>query len=120
VYFAASLASLLTAVCHGQEASSSGRTTNAMDKATCEKQLNMIYEAIQEYQKAKHDLPNWLSDLVPEFLYDSRILTCPFIQKTGDARSSRKGILDIVFSDQYTSYSFEFCRSNLPPHQWGG
>ena len=95
-------------------------STNLADKAECEKQLNKIFEAIQEYQRQKGKLPDWLSDLEPEFISDPKGVICPVVLRTGDLKSWRKGILDVVLSDVRTSYSYEFCLSNVPPRQWAG
>ena len=32
------------------------------------KNLKVIYDAIQAFEADHHDLPNWLSDLVPQYL----------------------------------------------------
>ncbi len=44
---------------------------------SCAANLRRIYAAIIEYEKDKGKLPDWLSDLVPEYLGE-KMLLCPF------------------------------------------
>src|SRR5262245_26473072 len=83
-------------------------TTDPADKEACQVQLNLIFEAIQEYRR-QHDnaLPGKLSELTPEFIRDPRILICPFLHKTGGLRAWRREIRELAF-DPGTSYSYEF------------
>jgi len=46
------------------------------DMQTCAANLHKIYAAIKEYEKDKGKLPEWLSDLVPDYL-SSEQLFCP-------------------------------------------
>ncbi|HEX4646733.1 MAG TPA: hypothetical protein VH598_14100 [Verrucomicrobiae bacterium] len=74
------------------------------EKDECVKHLTTIYEAIQAYQADHKDIPNWLSDLVPQYISDPSILICPAVKRTGQA--------EIAFlSDPKisTSYLYEFC-----------
>jgi hypothetical protein len=41
----------------------------AEEKEACTRNLKVIYDAIQAYQFDHKDLPNWLSDLVPDYPY---------------------------------------------------
>ena len=43
---------------------------------TCAENLKKIYTAIKKYEKDKGKLPDWLSDLVPDYL-SSKTLLCP-------------------------------------------
>jgi len=45
--------------------------------------LRQIYQAIQAYREKKGELPNWLSDLVPDFLPDPKVLMSPVELRTG-------------------------------------
>ena len=47
------------------------------EKDPCIKNLKAINEAIQACQADHKDLPNWLSDLVPQYLPDPNVLVCP-------------------------------------------
>jgi hypothetical protein len=83
--------------------------TNAPSLATeekrgCTKNLKLIYEAIQAFQVDHHDLPNWLSDLVPHYLADPNVLICPVCRRTGETE-------DPPLADPKlpSSYLFEFC-----------
>src|SRR5437763_17178935 len=49
----------------------------AQEKEDCTKNLKLIYDAIQAYQKDHKELPNWLSELVPDYLSDANVLICP-------------------------------------------
>lgn len=53
------------------------------EKQACVKNLKLIYDAIQAFQADHQDLPNWLSDLVPEYLEDANVLICPACRRTG-------------------------------------
>src|SRR5580765_631422 len=53
------------------------------EKEACTKNLKTIYLAIQAYQLEHKELPNWLSDLVPQYLPDSKVLICPVCRRTG-------------------------------------
>ena len=90
-------------------------TTNSADREACQRQLNIIYSAIQAYQKKKQELPEWLSDLVPKFIHNPNFLTCPFVVHTGNLRKYRKEYMSPVFSDPAAcSYAYEFCTVPIP------
>jgi hypothetical protein len=76
----------------------------AEDKDGCIRNLKLIYQAIQAYRVDHKDLPNWLSDLVPQYISDANVLICPVCKRTGQAETS-------VLSDPKipSSYFFEFC-----------
>ncbi len=56
------------------------------------------------------DLPNWLSDLVPQYISDVNVLICPVSKRTGQMESG-------ALSDPRlpSSYLFEFCPVPLGP-----
>jgi hypothetical protein len=90
----------------------------AEDKETCTRNLKVIYDAIQAYQFDHKDLPNWLSDLVPDYLSDANVLICPVCRRTG--RTEQPPLADPKLA---CSYVFEFCpvpigaaRSGETPH----
>jgi len=73
------------------------------EKAGCIRNLKTIYDAIQSYRADHKDIPNWLSDLVPQYLPDSSVLICPLCKRTGQIET---GILaDPRIS---SSYLYEF------------
>jgi hypothetical protein len=76
----------------------------AQDKEGCIRNLKTIYAAIQAYEKDKKDLPNWFSDLVPEYLPDVTVLMCPVSRRTG--KTEPPGLADPKVA---SSYLFEFC-----------
>lgn len=39
--------------------------------------LQELYAGIKAYQKSHGDIPNWLSDLVPQYIAKTNILICP-------------------------------------------
>src|SRR5271170_5730672 len=53
------------------------------EKEDCTRNLKIIYDAIKAYENDNKDLPNWLSDLVPQYLNDANILICPACRRTG-------------------------------------
>jgi hypothetical protein len=74
------------------------------DKNACIKNLKVISQAIQAYQADHKDLPNWLSDLVSQYLPDTNVLICPVCRRTGAAEGPPLGDPKIA-----CSYLFEFC-----------
>ena len=74
------------------------------EKEACTKNLKVIYAAIQAYQLDHKDIPNWLSDLVPDYLSDVNVLVCPVCRRTGEVEAQR--LADPKIS---SSYLFEFC-----------
>jgi hypothetical protein len=76
----------------------------AEEKESCTRNLKVIYDAIQAYQFDHKDLPNWLSDLVPDYLTDGNVLICPVCRRTG--RTENPPLADPKLA---CSYIFEFC-----------
>jgi hypothetical protein len=73
------------------------------DKEGCIRNLKVIYQAIQLYQMDHKDIPNWLSDLVPQYL-DANALICPACKRTGQIESSA-----LADPKLPCSYLYEFC-----------
>ncbi len=69
--------------------------------------LRVIYQAIQAYRQKHGDMPNWLSDLVPDFISDTNILMSPVELRTG--RSVLWGYGDPKVR---SSYIYEFNQSD--------
>jgi len=82
----------------------SSQPTAAQEKEACSRNLKRIYEAIQAYETDHKSLPNWLSDLVPQYLNDANLLICPVCRRTG--RTESPHLADPKIS---SSYLFEFC-----------
>ncbi len=61
---------------------------DADEKDDCVRNLKLIFAAIQAYKFDHKDLPNWLSDLVPQYLADTSVLICPVTKRTGDIEIS--------------------------------
>ena len=74
------------------------------DKQACMENLKQIYQAIQAFEADRKDLPNWLSDLVPQYLPDANMLVCPVCRRTGKIESPPLSDPRIP-----SSYLFEFC-----------
>lgn len=91
-------------------------STNAEDRVACQRQLNRIYGAIQEYQKRTQKLPVWLSDLTPDFIHDPDVLVCPYVNKTGNKKKWREQFNQVpVFGDPAVcTYAYEFCTQAIP------
>jgi len=79
------------------------------DREACRKNLEMIYKAIQYYRADHKDLPAWLSDLVPKYIKDPNVLTCPVVRRTGTVETF--GIEDPRIS---TAYTYEFADTPIP------
>ena len=74
------------------------------EKKACIKNLKTIYDAIQAFQDEHRDLPDWLSDLVPQYLPDANVLICPVCRRTGQTEAAPLADPNIP-----CSYLFEFC-----------
>jgi hypothetical protein len=74
------------------------------ERVECTRNLKQIYAAIQAYQLKYQHLPNWLSDLVPEFLPDANVLVCPVCRRTGQTEGP-----PLADPKLPCSYLFEFC-----------
>jgi 5-hydroxyisourate hydrolase-like protein (transthyretin family) len=70
-----------------------------MTKATDKEHMLAIWKALMDYKKAHGKLPDYLSDLVPEYLPDKSVLMSP-VQD-----DNRQGGMDPKFA---SSYSYEF------------
>jgi hypothetical protein len=76
----------------------------AEEKEACTRNLKVIYDAIQAYQVDHKELPNWLSDLVPQYISDANVLICPVSKRTGEIESSELADPKIP-----SSYLYQFC-----------
>lgn len=73
------------------------------EKESCTRNLKTIYQAVQAYQLDHKDLPNWLSDLVPQYLPDDNVLICPVCWRTGQTEAA-----PLADPKLPSSYLFEF------------
>src|ERR1041385_6566175 len=73
------------------------------ERDTDRQHLQRIYKAISAYYKDHHDLPDWLSDLVPKYLPDANDPISPVEKRTG--KSVLYGRDDPKL---HTSYIYEF------------
>jgi hypothetical protein len=78
------------------------------EKENCIRNLKIIYEAIQNYRTEHKDIPNWLSDLVPKYLNDANVVTCPVCKRTGQTEIS-----SLADPKMPCSYLYEFCPLQL-------
>ncbi|HEY6227089.1 MAG TPA: hypothetical protein VI282_08210 [Verrucomicrobiae bacterium] len=85
------------------------------DRDACRKNLETIYKAIQSYRRDHKDLPSWLSDLVPKYVKDPNILTCPASRRTG--KVDTLGTEDPRIS---TTYLYQFSDGPIPKVVPGG
>ncbi|HOX56111.1 MAG TPA: hypothetical protein P5205_04895 [Candidatus Paceibacterota bacterium] len=81
-----------------------GAKRGTEEKQACIKNLKAINGAIRAFQAEHHDLPNWLSDLVPQYLDDLNVLICPVCRRTG--QSLARPMADPKLP---SSYVFMFC-----------
>jgi len=49
----------------------------------CREHFKEICQAIEKFKADKGDIPNWLSDLYPDYLQDESLLICPVDPKQG-------------------------------------
>jgi hypothetical protein len=78
--------------------------TQQAEREGCIRNLKVIYDAIQAYQMDHKDIPNWLSDLVPQYLSDANVLLCPVCKRTGATEAP-----PLADPNLPCSYLFEFC-----------
>ncbi len=91
-------------IAFSQESPSVQETNAVSESEFCKANLSKIYEAIKAYEKDHKDLPNWLSDLVPDYVADVNVLTCPVCKRTGKTEGPPLADPKIA-----ASYLFEFC-----------
>jgi hypothetical protein len=88
------------------------RTTDPQHRQACQRNLTRIFDALGQYEERYAKLPNWLSDLYPEFLSDRDVFVCPYVAKTGDLSQWRKGLSAGPGKSEKgppTYYHYEFC-----------
>jgi hypothetical protein len=74
------------------------------EKEACVSNLKTIYTAIETYERDHKALPNWLSDLVPQYLPDVNALVCPVCRRTGQTEET-----SLADPQLPCSYLYEFC-----------
>jgi serine/threonine protein kinase/WD40 repeat protein len=74
------------------------------EKEECFTNMFKIYTAIMAYRKDHNQMPDWLSDLVPEYLSDTNCLICPTHARTGQTSDIAEAN-DLKLT---TSYIYEF------------
>lgn len=84
-------------------AATTGQTLEERELAIDKAHMRRIYNALQAYRHKYGQLPDWLSDLYPEFLTDTNLLMSPVELRTG--RSQLWGNTDPKMK---TSYVYEF------------
>jgi len=90
------------------------RTTDPEDMAGCEVNLTKISDALRQYREKHHQLPDGLSDLVPEFIHNRDVLVCPYVRKTGQLSVWQKRLKTQPGQDRLTYYYYEFCLAEYP------
>lgn len=92
----------------GENGSAETQLAAAEKDVDCQ-HLQRIYKAISAYYRDHQDLPNWLSDLVPQYLSDPNDLLSPVETRTG--KSVLYGRTDPKLR---TSYIYEFNAAPAP------
>ena len=77
------------------------------EKEACTRNLKTIYQALQAYQLEHKEVPNWLSDLIPQYLPGANVLMCPVCRRTGQTEGP-----PLADPNGACSYLFEF--NSLP------
>jgi hypothetical protein len=109
--FAAVLVAL--EISHAQERRPKA-TSDPAHRQLCQRNLTRIYDALDEYSQRYNKLPNWLSELTPDFISNPDVLFCPYVLKTGLLSEWRKRIQPGPGKDRRTSYHYEFCLEKAP------
>jgi hypothetical protein len=79
----------------------------AREREIDKQHLLKIFDALQAYRKDHGDLPNWLSDLLPDYLKDSQILISPVETRTGQSQ-----VFGYDDPKMHSSYVYEFCAAS--------
>ena len=93
------------------------RTTDPEHRQLCQRNLTRIFDALGQYVERYGTLPNWLSDVFPEFISDRDVLVCPYVAKTGQFFEWRKGLVQGPGKPSKgppTYYHYEFCLEKAP------
>lgn len=109
------LSVFLTVPCFASPEGEYGSNAAEPQKAACNKNLQKIYKAIQAYRADHKDLPNWMSELVPQYIEDKTLFICPSVKESGQPVTM--GIID---PNLKSSYIYEFCAQPIPGEIWGG
>jgi hypothetical protein len=83
-------------------------------KTQCQQNLRELYAGIEAYKKIHGDIPNWLSDLVPQHVSRTNVFVCP---TQIDTIATYPGLEDPRIR---TSYTYDFCSREVPNTVWGG
>jgi hypothetical protein len=86
------------------------------DSLKCRRQLNMVYGALRKFRQQNGSLPDWLSDLAPEYLHDSEVLECPFIRSSGMVKEWRASlrVFPVYDDPRRAYYGYEFIPMKIP------
>ncbi|MFH1741635.1 MAG: TlpA disulfide reductase family protein [bacterium] len=80
-----------------------GNPTERKEVESCKKNLRAISLALTDYRRDhNNELPNWLSDLFPQYLQDESVLLCP------DNPVAQTRRMDMADPKLTCSYLFEF------------
>jgi hypothetical protein len=90
------------------------RTKDPEYRAGCEVNLARISDALRQYREKHNQFPNWLSDLVPEFIHNREVLVCPYVRATGRLFEWRQKLNPQPGQDRLTYYYYEFCLEKYP------
>src|SRR5215471_19345093 len=70
--------------CAGADSKQVSVELTTKEKEDCTRNLQTIYKAIEAYRRDHKNIPNWFSDLVPDYLPDVNVLICPVCRRTGE------------------------------------
>jgi hypothetical protein len=105
-------------ICRAEEQANYRKgTTDPEHRQMCQQNLTRIFDALGQYVARYGALPNWVSDLVPEFISDRAVLVCPYVAKTGQFLEWRKGLVQgpgKPGKGPPTYYHYEFCLEKAP------
>ena len=82
-------------------------------KEMCTANLTRIGEAIEQYKNDHADVPNWLSDLYPDYLQDTHLLLCP-ADRSGGIAGAKDRFAGPKDPETLCSYAYMF----HPGMQW--
>ena len=81
-------------------------------RKTCSENLNLIFDALQQYSQDNGSYPSSLGKLIPTYISDPDVLVCPHAKSAANHGMGKAGFFDI--SESGSNYSLEIVERNVP------
>ncbi|MGI8601951.1 MAG: hypothetical protein ACR2OZ_03020 [Verrucomicrobiales bacterium] len=97
----------------GNGADGTSRDAPAM-RAACERNLKLIFDAVDRFVKKRGDYPEHLGKLVSEGFIDPSVLICPLLQSSGHLQIPKPELINNISKDSLTLYVWEYSEAQSP------